>query len=179
MSVGGGAEGVLGNRGKLWTGGTPLIQVGLQYWFDFHMALSLGFYTVQQAYDTTINNLGHVDVTMNHLGVDFKYYFDTRDLSAPISFANPYVILGAGAYNKIESSNQLGTGVSNNDTEFGLSGGVGLEFAIIPDKTYFDVEGKFHWVTFTDTYSSEFAPAGIPDLTGLFWTLTGSVLFTW
>lgn len=179
MSVGGGAEGVLGNRGKLWTGGVPLIQAELQYWFDFHLAIALGFYTVQQAYDTTINNLGHVDVTMNHLGLDLKYYLDTRDLSAPITFANPYLIFGAGAFNKIETSNQLGTATSNNDTEFGLSGGLGFEFTIVPGKSYFDVESQFHYVTFTDTYSSEFAAAGIPDLTGLFWTLTGSVLFTW
>ena len=36
----------------------------------------------------------HVDVNLALLGAALRYYFDTKDLSAAVSFANPYIVLG-------------------------------------------------------------------------------------
>jgi hypothetical protein len=176
-SVGLGFEFVDGNRGALWEGGFPLVDFRLHYWFDFNVALDVGFTTVSQYYDTTVENLGHVDVNMFIVSVDFKYYFDTKNLSAPISFANPYLLLGAGSYSKTENS--VSAQSQDQDSSLGVCAGAGFEFIVSPRKVYFALEGKVHFVTFKDTYTTRFSSAGLPDLTGQFFTLSGNLLFTW
>jgi hypothetical protein len=177
VSLGLGFQFVDGYRGALWQGGFPLIDFKLHYWFDFNFALDLGFFTTMQYYDTSVKNLGHVDVNMLHVGVDLKYYFDTKNLSAAISFANPYLALGVGSFSKTENSvlqqNQ------DPDNSLGVSAGGGLEFVISPKKSYFEVEAKIHMVTFKDTFTTNFSGIGLPNLTGNFYTISGNFLITW
>jgi len=177
VSLGTGFEFVDGYRGALWSGGFPVVDFKVHYWFDFNIAMDLGVYTAYQYYNTTAGNLGHTDVNLVHVGVDVKYYFPVRNLSAALSFANPYILLGVGSYTKTEISNQAGT--NTQDTELGVAGGLGLEFVISPKKTYFSLEGKINVVTFKDTYYTTFSTVGLPNLTGNFYTVTGSILFTW
>lgn len=178
VSIGTGFQGVTGNRGLLYQGGFPMIDFKVHYWFDFHLALDLGLTTASQYYETTSDKGQHVDVNMLRVGLDLKYYFDTKDISAPISFANPYILLGAGSISKTEVSQALDSTTS--DSSFGLSAGGGLEFVMSPRKTYFELEAKAHFPNFTDTYTTRFkTPEGIDDLTGVFYTVTGSLLFTW
>lgn len=177
VSLGIGAQIVDGNRGALWQGGFPVVDFKLHYWFDFNVALDLGFFTAQQFFQTTAQGLGHVDVNMVHAGVDIKYYLQTRDLSSAISFASPYLLAGVGSFSKTQNSNAQAS--QDNDTSLGISLGAGLEFVISPRKTYFQVEGKFHTVTFKDTFTTLFQSVGVPNLTGNFYTVTGGLLFVW
>lgn len=177
VSLGLGFQTVDGYRGALWQGGFPSFDFKVHYWFDFNVAIDLGFTTSQFYYDTTVDNIGHMDVNLLRVGIDLKYYFDTKNLSSAISFASPYVLLGASAYSKTENSVTQAT--QDSDTSMGVSGGVGLEFAISPRKSYFAVEGKMHVVTFKDTYTSRFTSQNLPSLTGFFYSVTGSILFTW
>lgn len=176
-SLGLGFEFVDGKRGALWQGGFPMVDFKLHYWFDFNFAVDLGFFTAQQYFDTTAQGKGHVDVNILHVGLDVKYYFDTKNLSAPISFANPYLLLGVGSFSKTENSSLQGT--QDTDNSLGISIGAGLEFAISPRKLYFEVEGKVHFVTFKDTYNPIYKSVGLDNLTGNFYTVSGNVLFTW
>jgi Outer membrane protein beta-barrel domain len=177
VSLGAGFEFVDGNRGALWQGGFPVVDFKVHYWFDFNLALDLGFFTAQHFFDTTIQNIGHVDVNIFHVGIDVKYYFDTQNLSAPISFANPYLLIGAGDFSK--TLNYTTQNVQDKDDSLGVSFGAGLEFAISPRKTYLEIEGKMHLVTFKDTYSTQFSSLGLNDLTGRFYTISANILFTW
>jgi hypothetical protein len=177
VSLGLGAELLDGSRGALWQGGFPMVDFKLHYWFDFQMALDLGFFTAQQFYDTTVKGLGHVDVNIVHVGVDVKYYIQTKNLSSALSFANPYLLAGAGSFSKTENSQAQGT--QDPDTSLGISLGLGMEFVISPRKSYFEIEAKGHLVVFKDTYTTNFQATGLPNLTGNFYTLSGSVLFTW
>lgn len=177
VSLGLGMQTASGNRGALWQGGFPVVDFKLHYWFDFNFALDLGFFTAQHYFDTTVQSLGHVDVNLLHLGVDLKYYFNTHNLSAPISFASPYILVGAGSFSKTQNSNTAQT--QDNDTSIGVSLGGGLEFVIDPRKLYFELEGKCHVVTFKDTFTTNFQPMGLSNLTGSFFTLTGNILLTW
>ena len=177
VSLGLGAQIVDGNRGALWQGGFPMVDFKLHYWFDFQMALDLGFFTAQQFYDTAVKGLGHVDVNMVHVGVDVKYYFPTKNLSSALSFANPYLIAGAGSYSKTENSQAQAT--QDPDTSIGVCLGIGLEFVMNPRKSYFELEAKGHLAVFKDTYTTSFQAAGLPNLTGNFYTISGSILFTW
>ena len=178
FSLGAGFQMVEGNRGTLWQGGFPVVDFKLHYWFNFNVAIDMGFRTAQQYFeDTSTLQLGHVDVNMLWVGIDVKYYFDTQDLSAPISFANPYLLLGAGSYSKIQTSNLQQT--QDSDNSLGVSAGAGLEFVMNPKKVYFSLEGKANLVTFKDTYTTLYQGVGLQNMTGNFYTFTGSILFTW
>jgi opacity protein-like surface antigen len=178
VSLGGGFQFVDGFRGALWQGGFPTINFRLHYWFSFHVALDLGLTNSSQYYqDTSTIGRGHVDVNLMNIGMDLKYYFDTKNLSAAISFASPYLLAGVGTYSKTENSIvQQG---SDSDTSLGLALGGGIEFAISPRKFYFSIEGKINVVSFKDTYTQVFSKVGLPNLTGNFYTATGNLLFTW
>ena len=174
VSVGAGYNGVLGNRGGLWQGGFPAIDFKLHYWFDFNFALDLGFFTASHSYAGL--TLDSIDVSITYVGASLKYYFDTRDLSAALSFANPYLLASVGSFTKSETSFQQQ--VTDKDTKFGFGFGAGLEFTVNPKKVYFVVEGRLLVVSYADRFNTDFSTRGVPDLTGAFFTTTASLLFT-
>ena len=179
VSLGTGFEGVTGNRGTLWQQGYPLVDFRLHYWFDFHFALDVGFFSAPHFYEQTSGSqTDHIDVNMTFIGLALKYYLDTKNLSAPISFANPYFSLGAGVFYKTELSSL--TSNSDADSGFGMNGGVGLEFPVKPRRIYLTFEGRMYSSTFKDTFiSKNSSSGGPPDLTGYFYTFTTNFLFTW
>jgi len=181
LALGMGFEGATGNRGALWQGGFPCVDLKVQYWFDFNFALALGIQTTPHRFATVAPTNDRTSVTLTRLGIDLKYYFNTRDLSAPISFANPYVLVGFGTYTKAQASIQ--NAITDTDSHVGFAAGGGLEFVIAPRKTYFYFESKIHAATFKDTYTDALAGGGanpqLADLSGFFYTFTGGILFTW
>lgn len=181
VSVGAGFEGATGNRGVLWQGGFPAANLKFHYWFDFNFALDLGVLWVNHMYEAQVPEV-RANVSMLQLGTSLKYYIDTTNLSAAITFANPYILAGIGSYTKTDFDPQRDT-APDRDTKFGLNLGAGLEFPIVPKKSYFTFEGRFHSVNFADstdgTYSGASSVPRLPDLTGYFYTVVGSVLFTW
>ena len=179
IQLGLGFSGATGNRGRLWEGGFPLIDVRTIYWFNFNFALDLCVTSFKHHYNVPSHG-GATDVSMVLLGANFRYYFDTRDVSAPIAFANPFLEAGFGSYTLGQNTPDQGS--TSKDSSFGISGGGGLEFTIKPRSTYFNIDARIHSVTFKDTYTSVFnvADAGnLPDLTGLFYTFSANFLFTW
>jgi len=177
ISAGIGFQTVTGNRGLLWQGGVPLLDFKVHYWFDFNFAIALGISFVNAYYEDP--SRGHVDLSMNRIGLDIKYYFDTKNVGAAISFANPYLLGGIGAFAKNETVQK--TQVQDQDSNVGFDVGGGLEFALVPKKTYFEIEGKLNIVNFKDTFTTRYQTTTpkIDDLTGQFFTLTANVLFTW
>jgi opacity protein-like surface antigen len=112
------------------------------------------------------------------VGLDVKYYFDTKNLSAPISFANPYIMAGFGSYTQIKTS--FSASNTEPDTGIGLGLGAGLEFALAPKKCYLELEARYHMVSFKDNNDTTLAKAAnVDDLTGGFFTTSASILFTW
>jgi hypothetical protein len=180
LSLGVGFEGATGNRGALWQSGFPATDLKVHYWFDFNVAIDLQYFTAPHFYETVRPINDRVDVTMARLGIDVKYYFDTKNLSAAISFANPYVLFGAGSFSKTETSLIQG-GEPANESTLGISGGFGLEFAIRPRKTYFYFEGKISSANFKDTSTTtqKDGDPDLEDLRGLFYNLAAGFLFTW
>lgn len=180
VSIGAGAETVSGNRGLLWQGGFPSYDLRIHYWFDFQLALNLCWQLTSHSYLTNVRSLQQVSVSFVRAGVDVVYYINAQNLSAPITFANPFLILGAGNFTKNETSTNLGK--VDSDNNLGLTLGAGIEIAIKPRKSYFQIEGKTHMVNFNDTNTTDFQahkPTALADLSGMFFTVTGSVLFTW
>lgn len=176
LSIGSGAVGSTGNRGQAYAPGFPSFELRAHYWFDFNVALDLGFSSMPFSFSPPAG--GVTDVTIQNFGVDVKYYLTTTDLAAALAFANPYFILGFGAYSKREFT--FSTGASEApDTQVGPAVGAGLEFALRRKKLYLSFEGKMHFPRFRDTTSSDFATNGIDDLSGQFYSVTAGLLFVW
>lgn len=175
VSLGAGFQGATGNRGLLWSGGFPVVDLRLHAWFDFQMALQIQFYAASHSYSLLNNgDTESLDVGFNRLGLDIKYYFDTTHSSAAITFASPYLLVGIGSFNKTEKN--LTSNLSDRDSTFGLTGGLGLEFPIKFKKSYFNIEGKFHFPSFKDRVQET---TNLSDRKGFFYTTTASILFTW
>lgn len=172
VAFGIGIHEALGNRGLVYQGGFPMLEFQIQYWFDFHFAIKLDLYTAPH-----FKNVGSdTSIREYHLGIDFKYYLPVENLSSTLTFAGPHVLLGFGGYNQVETFP-----TSNTDpdirTAVGFKVGLGLEFPIVLKKTYFMIEGKLHFLEFSN---DRISPAsGIPDVTGPFGSVTASVMFTW
>ncbi|MGE0615070.1 MAG: hypothetical protein AB7P04_05490 [Bacteriovoracia bacterium] len=176
VSLGVGFEGATGNRGILWAGGFPMVSIRIHYWFDFNFAMQMEYSTVSHFFDASGGG-SITDVNVNHIGLDLKYYFDTRNLSSALTFSNPYVVAGAGNYSKGEVD-QATQSVSQMNA-FGFSAGFGFDFLISRKKSYFELEAKLHFVPYEDRGSPLYQTQGIEDLTGAYYTLVGSLLFTW
>jgi hypothetical protein len=166
----------LGNRGELWQGGFPLVMGELHYWFDFHLVMDLGVSWAPHYFTSNADGEGYTTVSLVHVYVNLRYYFDTKNLSAPISFASPYVLIGFGDFAKTQS--YQGTSQSDSDSEVGVTGGVGLEFPISINSVYFDLEATISAVTFQDTQANPYNN-GPSTLSGPLTTFTGGLMFTW
>jgi hypothetical protein len=126
--------------------------------------------------------LGHVNINVAWVGLDVKYYFDTKDLAAPISFANPYVLAGVGSYTKTQTTLEASGSSAplNSLSSGGLTVGGGLEFALKPKRCYFTVEGKAHFVGWDDDADNTFnREKGIQDISGPLFSVIAGLLFTW
>lgn len=186
VSFGAGYQGATGNRGLLYQGGMPAIDVKVHAWFDFNLAMTLGFYTVKHNFvgkilsDPEDTDPRQYDINIFRFGFDLRYYFDTKDLAAPITFAGPYLTAGVGMYSRSLVDSQDSSDIQK-ETSMGLSAGAGLEFVLKPKKTYFNIESKVHIVSFEDTGEAIELSSGqeIPNSSGMFWSLVGSFLFTW
>jgi opacity protein-like surface antigen len=176
VSVGGGMSTVTGNRGSVYQGGFPALELKLQYWFDFDFALELAASAASHYWDA--GSRGRVDTSLLRLGLDLKYYFPVYNLAAPVTFANPFLTLGFGSIRK--SDTFQAEEVIANDSSVGLSLGAGLEFVVTPRSSYFYVATKLHFVNFSDTFTTLYqTDLGLADLTGQFITTTAGFLFTW
>jgi hypothetical protein len=173
ISLGLGYESATGNRGKIYNSAFPRVDIALQYWFDFNFAMDLDVFFANHSY--TYNG-SSTAVKLIGYGMDIKYYFDVRNASAPLSFANPFLIFGAGAISKSETSV---TSAGGADSTFSVGLGAGLEFPISYRKTYFTLQGKYNTQSFADTVTTNFQSQGAPDLSGGFFSLSGGLLFVW
>ena len=181
VSLGLGIETIDGDRGTLYQGGFPTFDGKIHYWFDFNFAIDIDFYLAQHYFVGQPSSAlpGRFNVNIMHLGIDFKYYFDTKNLAAAISFANPYLLVGSGTYTKSTVAAQGQASGSDTDTQVGFDAGAGLEFALKPRKVYFTTEARINIVSFNDVNTQAFNSQGLPDLHGNFYTFIASLLFTW
>lgn len=185
LSLGVGYEGATGNKGLLYNGGMPAFELKVHYWFDFNLALTLGIYTANHFFngkldaynDTQVNRY---NLSMFKVGADLRYYFDTTNLSAPITFAGPYLTAGFGSYSRT-LTDQTAADDPIQETSLGFNFGAGLEFVLKPKKNYFNLEAKFHSVGFEDDQSGVELNGGtrLPNQEGMYFSLMGAFLFTW
>ncbi len=175
-----GLSGATGERGRLYEGGFPSLNVRTQYWFGFDLAIQLELLTMKHSYTVAPAKGGTFAMNMAMLGVQFKYYLDVKNLTAALTFANPNLNLGVGSYTKSDVPSETDT--PEKETSFGLNFGLGLEFPVINKKTYFTFDSRFHIVTFKDSNSVDFEDpesGEFSKLPGWFYTIQFGLLFVW
>jgi hypothetical protein len=174
VSVGGGYQGVTGNRGQLYNAALPRFDLRVHYWFDFQFAMSMGIWFATHNFDYGADTYS---AKLSGYYADLKYYFDVRNASAPITFANPHLLLGIGAINKTLTSSASSFG-SSNDSTLTINFGAGFEFPIVHKKTYFLLDVRYWTQEFQDINNDDFQDRAA-NLTGGFVSLMGHLMFTW
>ncbi len=173
VSLGAGYQAATGNRGKLYEAALPRVDIRMHYWFNFNFAMDLGVWFANHQFsyggaNTKVNLVGY--------GIHLKYYFDVKDASAALTFANPFIEFGAGAISKSEST--LASSLPDITSTLSMDIGGGLEFPITHKKTYFIVEGLYHTQSFPDSIDDQFI-LRVPNLSGGFITVMGHFMFVW
>lgn len=183
IGLGTGVTAPTGNAARIYQGGFPTLNFKLLYWFDFNFALSLGIENSKHAYDIQPDGLTFVNLF--RFVPQLYYYFDTHNLSAPLTFIGPHLIVGGGLYKR---SDNIGAGngstitgnITQEEQAIGFNTGFGLELTIKPKRTFIDIQGVMHFVSFNDQYDNRFArTAGIPDKRGNWVSGNITLLFTW
>ena len=173
VSLGAGYQAATGNRGKLYDAALPRLDIRMHYWFNFNFAMDLGVWFANHQFSylketTQVKLIGY--------GIHLKYYFDVKDSSAALTFANPFLELGAGAISKSETTNA--SSLPDTDSTISADVGGGLEFPVVYKKTYFIVEALYHTQSFKDTIESRYN-LRVDDLSGGFITIMGHFMFVW
>lgn len=171
-----------GNAGLLYQGGFPTVDFRINYWFDFNFVLQLDIQNSKHNYDVQPDGL--TDVNLFRTLFQIKYFIDTRNLSAPITFISPHLIAGGGFYRRTDnvgsgSSDATVANVTESVNAFGFNAGLGMELTLKPKKTYLQIEGLMHFVQFSDSRDQRFAAQGIPDKSGAWISAHVAIMWTW
>ncbi len=167
----------MGNAGKLYQGGFPTLDFRLNYWFDFLVALQISVRNSKHSYDVLPDR--QTSTNLFRLLAQVKYYFDTKDLAAPITFVSPHIIFGGGYYQRTDTFAELKE--SENSSTFGLNAGIGFELTFKPKKMYLQIESTANVMTFSDAYDPKYmnSGAGIDDRTGIWFDTVVAIMWTW
>jgi hypothetical protein len=174
VSLGLGYQTATGNRGALYDPAIPRFDIRIHYWFDFNFAMDLGVFFANHSFNLETTSY---QTKFIGFGVHLKYYFDVRDSSAALSFANPFLEGGIGQWS--ESQTHTGVTIPDTDSSLSVDFGGGLEFPIVYKKTYFIVEALYHTQSFNDSKDTETYVSRVPNLNGGFFTLMGHFMFVW
>jgi len=173
ISVGSGMHVFTGNIGKLYNVALPVMDFRLIYFFDFRLAGQMGISNASHAFNAVPH--GAVEVNLFRLNFDMKYYFNTQNVGAAITSANPYAIAGVSQTYRSQAFQSLNS--IEKDNAFALSGGLGMEFTLKPRKTSLGFEGRMHNIFFRDRYEETYVPSGLEDTTGSMYSFITSVIW--
>jgi hypothetical protein len=173
VSIGSGMHRFGGNIGKLYNTALPVLDFRMIYFFDFRLAGQVGISSASHAFNAVPN--GAVEVSLLRLNLDMKYYFDTRNVGAAITAANPYAIVGVSQTFRSQAFQTLND--VQKDNAFAVSGGLGMEFALKPRKTSLGFEGRMHQIFFRDRFEETYLQSGLPDTTGQMFSFITSVIW--
>lgn len=138
---------------------TPNLIYGVQfsYFFDLQLATSIGFSigdhnvafkSYSDAAFTSVSQAYSGNVNIQTLDVNFKYYFNTENVTKGLADLNPYIIAGVGYYRRTYNlNNEL---APNPDNVPGFKLGAGLEIPLLRRRAYLGIQGSYHLVQFPD-----------------------------
>lgn len=136
------------NWAKTYASG-PSYGIYLTYFFDLRSALAIGFITGDHAaaFDTNVKSYSG-NVSFTTINFDYKYYFNTQNVTRGLAELNPYMLLGFAQYYRTYSIAEI-EGFTR-DSTMGVDLGAGFEIPLMRKKAFLGVQGCFHYVNFAD-----------------------------
>lgn len=121
----------------------------LSYFFDLRFALQFTFLTSSHRLhiNTSAANVTG-NASLNSIGVDIKYYFNTQNLTKGVATFNPYIIGGFSSIQRqttVDSEPEFGK-----DSAMAFDIGAGVEFPILQKKMYVGAQALYQVVNFPD-----------------------------
>jgi len=123
----------------------------LTYFFDLRFAVQITYGGGDHAIsfvDANSTTTYHGKVNITRLEFELKYYINTQNVSRGLAKINPYLI---GGFSKVYDSYTYdnASGYVRNDTT-GAQAGVGIEFPMMNNRMFVGMQGKYHYIPFTD-----------------------------
>lgn len=122
----------------------------LSYFFDLRFAMQFSYITGDHNLRFTGESGTPVSVTtgLSQFSIDFKYYFNTQNVTKGLADLNPYLIAGFGQVER--DSSEDGNFRLVKDSNLGVNIGVGLEIPILQRDMYMGAQVAYHVVNFED-----------------------------
>lgn len=149
-----GARGFTQSLGEL-NSPAPIYGLYLTYFFDIRTAIQISFLHGEHKFKLEPGDgpdgpyAGFLaNTSLSVISAEFKYYFNTANITRGFADLNPYLIGGF-------SMNQRTVSVTNEDvliksSPTGVQAGFGLEVPIARNKMYVGAQLMYHYVTFPD-----------------------------
>lgn len=147
-----GMRGFTGELNKLYSSG-PTYGLFLAYFMDMRSALELGFNTGDHKFALTSPN-GNLNgnVSMTFINLNYKYYFNTQNLTRGMGALNPYIL---GGFAQVFRTYTLeGADNFSRESTTGLNAGLGFEVPIMRKKAFIGAQAIYRYVNFRDENST-------------------------
>ncbi len=150
-----------------YTDAAPIYGLYLAYFFDIRSAVQVSYLHGQHNFNIPSGNgpspdggltLGEAyegftgTTSMSVISIDFKYYFNTSNITRGFAELNPYVIGGFSMNQRTISI--TGESVLAKADPMGAQLGFGLEIPIARNRMYLGIQAMYHYVTFPDENES-------------------------
>ncbi len=141
-------RGFTGNLSALY-GTAPAFGLMINYFFDMRSALQIDFITSDHKYTIYTNDIvGDGNVTMTGIGAYWKYFFLQQNVTKGLGAINPYILVGAQQLYRTVTL--TGYDTAGRDSALSLTGGAGIEFPILRNRSFIGLQGNYHYVSFKD-----------------------------
>lgn len=127
----------------------PTYGLYLSYFFDLRFALQVSVSTGNSDYKVNTTSYPAMgNVTHTAIGIHFKYYLNTQNVTKGLASLNPYFILGFSQMYRTIVVNGLDGYAKRSG--LGLDGGLGIEVPLMRNKMFFGLQGLFQMINFGD-----------------------------
>lgn len=121
----------------------------LSYFFDLRFAMQFSYMSGSHG----INVKGPTqtatgDSSISSIGIDFKYYINTQNVTKGLAAVNPYLLAGLSSVSR--ESTVDGQPEFSKDSAMAFDAGAGVEFPIMRNKMYFGGQVLYQLVNFKD-----------------------------
>lgn len=147
-----GLRGFTGQLNKLYSS-APTYGLFLSYFFDMRSAIELGFNTGDHSFEVTngTNRLSG-NVSLTFINLNYKYYFNTQNLSRGLGNLNPYMV---GGFSQVYRTYTLdGADNFSRESTTGVNAGLGIEIPIMRKKAFIGGQAIYRYVNFRDENST-------------------------
>ncbi|NUM88171.1 MAG: hypothetical protein HUU37_03115 [Bdellovibrionales bacterium] len=175
IMVGTGIQWFDGNMGRLYNAAALNDNMSFRWWWlwDFRFMGTIGYTRSKHRFDAY--PVGDTQVPIRRIDLDFRYFFDAKNLSATFTAMHPFALLGFSNVKRSQLFEDLGS--IEAESKMAASVGGGLQFDITPRSTRLDLELKYSRTIFRDAEDQTFVPVGIPNLRGSMYSFTTSVMW--